>query len=111
MAVWYVSSAKYATVTARANSTAYVVGDIRRQGPATPTVGQERVFRCTTAGTSSATEPTVANYVGSNTTRGGTVTDGTVTWTEITGNSTYGWTAPHGTLTGGLNQTNTAGDT
>ena len=51
MAVWYVSSAKYATVTARANSTAYVIGDIRRQGPGTPTVGQERVFRCTTAGT------------------------------------------------------------
>jgi hypothetical protein len=111
MAVWYVSSAKYATVTARANSTAYVIGDIRRQGPGTPTVGQERVFRCTTAGTSGATEPTATNYTGSTTTRGGTVTDGTVTWTEITGNSTYGWTAPHGTLTGGLNQTNTAGDT
>lgn len=110
MAVWYVSSAKYATVTARANSTAYVIGDIRRQGPGTPTVGQERVFRCTTAGTTGATEPTGTTYTGSSTTRGGTVTDGTVTWTEITGNSTYGWTAPHATLTGGLNQTSNAGD-
>ena len=110
MANWYVSSTAYASVTQRQNSTAYVIGDIRRQGPNTPTSGQERVFRCTTAGTSNTAEPTASGYTGSSTARGGTVTDGTVTWTEITGNSTYGWTAPHATLTGGLFQNNTAGD-
>lgn len=111
MANWYVSSTRYASITQRANSTAYVIGDIRRQGPNAPTVGQERVFRCTTAGTTGATEPTGAMYTGSSGTRGGTVTDGTVVWTEITGNSTYHWTAPHATLTGALFMTLTAGDT
>lgn len=111
MAAWYVSSGGWSAVTPRANSTAYVVGDLRRQGPGTPTLGQERVLRCTTAGTSGATEPTTSGYTGSNGTRGGTTTDGTVVWTDVTGNSTYGWSAPHATLTGALFMTMTAGDT
>lgn len=86
MAIWYVGSTKYSAVTQWAASTAYSVGDLRRQ-LASPTVGNERVFRCTTAGTSGGTEPTWVL------TTGGTTNDGTAVWTEVTGNSTYGWTA------------------
>lgn len=86
MAVWYCGSTKWTAVTAWAASTAYSVGDLRRQ-LATPTVGNERVFRCTTAGTSGGTEPTWTI------TKGGTTNDNTCVWTEVTGNSTYGWGA------------------
>ena len=86
MAVWYCGSTKWSAVTAWAASTAYSVGDLRRQ-LATPAVGSERVFRCTTAGTSGGTEPTW------NTTAGATTNDGTAVWTEVTGQSAYGWGA------------------
>ena len=92
MAAWYLSSTGWTAVTAWAASTAYSVGDIRRQ-LAAPTVGQERVFRCTTAGTSGGAEPAPWTL-----TVGGTTNDNTAVWTEITGNSTYGWTAPHARL-------------
>lgn len=88
MAAWYVGSTKWSAVTAWAALTAYGVGDLRRQ-LATPAVGSERVFRCTTAGTSGAAEPAWT------TTKGGTTNDGTAVWTEVTGNSTYGWSAAH----------------
>lgn len=94
MADFYVSSVAYAAITQRADSTAYTLGQIRRQG-GTPTVGDERVYRCTTAGTSGASAPTW--NLGSGT----TTTDGTVVWTECTGESAYqsagNWTAaaPH----------------
>jgi hypothetical protein len=70
-------------------STAYPLGAIVR-----PTTGNGRTYRATTAGTTAATQPTWP------TTAGGTVTDGTVTWTEttVTGNlswSTYDMTAPY----------------
>lgn len=74
-------------MTAWAASTAYSVGDLRRQ-LATPTVGNERVFRCTTAGTSGGSEPSW------NLGAGATTNDNTAVWTEVTGNATYGWTAP-----------------
>lgn len=82
MAIWYCASDKWTAVTPWAASTLYSVGDIRRQ-LATPTAGQERVFRCTTAGTSGASEPTWTI------TKAGTTNDGTAVWTEITGSSTY----------------------
>lgn len=88
MSTQYLSSVLYAALTAWAASTAYSIGDIRRQ-LATPAVGSERVFRCTTAGTSGGTEPTWTL------TAGGTTNDGTAVWTEVTGNATYNWGAPH----------------
>lgn len=87
MADWYLGSAQWTAVTAWAALTSYSIGDLRRQ-LAAPTVGNERVFRCTTAGVSLASEPSWTL------TKGGTTTEvsGPV-WTEVTGNSTYGWTA------------------
>lgn len=91
MANWYVSSAGWTAVTAWAASTAYTVGQYRRQ-LATPAVGNERVFRCTTAGTSGGTEPTWTL------TNNGTTNDGTVVWTQIGGQEAHqsagNWTAP-----------------
>ncbi len=43
-----------------------------------PTTANGRMYRCSTAGTSAATEPTWP------TTDGGTVSDGTAVWTEMT---------------------------
>lgn len=57
-----------------AASTAFVVGDVRS---ATTQQASGLVFRCTTAGTSAATEPAWPTDIGS------TVTDGTVVWTAI----------------------------
>lgn len=53
--------------------TAYAVGDI-----VWPTTANGRIYRCTVAGTSGASEPTFP------TSAAGTVVDGTVTWTEAT---------------------------
>lgn len=95
MANGYVSSVSYAAVTAWAALTTYSLGALRRQ-LTTPTQGNERVFCCTTGGISGASEPTWS--------LSGTTTDGTVTWTEVTGNESYQgpvagkWTAPHATL-------------
>jgi hypothetical protein len=94
MANWYVSSVDYAAVTAWAATTAKTVGLFIR--PTAPTVGNERVYRCTTAGTTGGTQPTWPLTAGS------TVTDGGVTWTEVTGQQTYqaagAWSAPHARL-------------
>lgn len=101
MANNYVGSTKYAAVAAWAASTAYTVGLLRRQ-LATPAVGSERVFACTTAGTSGASEPTWSLTAGS------TTTDGGVTWTEVTGKASYNeaagtqWGAPHARLANAL---------
>jgi lambda family phage minor tail protein L len=57
-----------------AASTAFVVGDVRA---ATTQQASGLVFRCTTAGTSAATEPAWPTDIGS------TVTDNTVVWTAI----------------------------
>lgn len=91
MADWYIGSTKWTAVTAWAATTAYVVGDLRRQLAAV-TAGNERVFRCTTAGTSGGTEPAWVL------TTGATTNDGTAVWTEVTGNATYNWAAPYARL-------------
>lgn len=96
MAIQYVGSTKWTAVTAWAALTSYSVGDIRRQLAAVA-AGNERVFRCTTAGTSLGSEPSWTL------TAGGTTTEvaGPV-WTEITGISTYNspnnFAAPHARL-------------
>lgn len=82
MATWYCGSTKWTAVAQWAAATSYSIGDIRRQ-LATPTVGNERVWRCTTAGTSGGSEPAWTL------TKGSTTNDNTVVWTEITGSSTY----------------------
>lgn len=88
MASQYVGSVQHAAVVQWAASTAYIVGDIRRQ-LAAPAQFNERCFRCTTAGTSGGTEPAW------NLTAGSTTNDGTCVWTEVTGSTTYAWAAPH----------------
>ena len=60
--------------SAWASSTAYVVGDIVR---ASSLQASGLVFQCTTAGTSSSTQPAWPTDIGS------TITDGTVVWTAI----------------------------
>ncbi len=107
MPAWYVGSVDHAAITQWAALTAYSVGDIRRQ-LAAPTVGNERAFRCTTAGVSGAAEPTWTI------TKAGTTTDGTVVWTEATGNSSWGWTAAAARLrlmANGASSWQAAGDT
>ncbi len=58
--------------TARANSTAYAVGDIVR-----PASGNGHLYRCIVAGTSAGSPPTFPTVSGQ------IVTDNTVTWAEI----------------------------
>jgi len=90
MANWYVSAVDYTAVTAW-SAVAHVVGDIVR--PTAATAGNERVYRCTTAGPA-GTVPTWP--LGQNS----TVTEPTSTavWTEITGQETYNWAAPFARL-------------
>lgn len=69
------------TATAKgvwAATTAYVVGDTIVP-PATFTAGGGKFLRCTTAGTSGSTTTLACPAVGS------TLTDGTVTWTAVSG--------------------------
>jgi hypothetical protein len=88
---WYVSSAAYAAIPQFAASHFYAVGNIIRPLTA-PSAGQEYTFRCTTAGTSS-TEPTAwpSND-------GGTVSSGGATFTNVSGQSAYGWGGCAGSL-------------
>jgi hypothetical protein len=100
MADWYVSSVAYAAVPLWAVSTAYTVGQIVR--PITPASAGgvagmcTHPYRCTTAGTSGATEPNwaLANLDGN------TITSGTATFTNVAGRSAHGWSAAAGSLYG-----------
>src|SRR4029077_6308490 len=89
MADWYVSSAAYAAIAAFVPSVAYTVGQIVK--PTAPALKAQWTFRCTTAGTAS-TEP--AWPTGNN----ATITTGGATFTNVTGQSTYGWGAAAGDL-------------
>lgn len=97
MADWYVSSAAWALIAQFAASTAYTVGQIVRPLTA-PAATAQCAFRCTTAGTSGA-EPTWPQSDGS------TVTTGGATFTNVTGHSTYGWTACAGNINTMINST------
>lgn len=89
MADWYISSTAYAAVPQWTASHAYSVGNFVR-GLATPSAGRGYVFRCTTAGTSGTSEPPWASYGGNNNLLAG---DGGVSWTNVTGQGAYGWSA------------------
>lgn len=62
---------------------------------AAPALYNEWVFRCTVAGTSASTEPNWSLGAPNN---NNTLTDGGVTWQNVTGQSAYNWSAPAGTL-------------
>lgn len=67
-----VEAVEGATAAARANSTAYSLGDYY-----VPAVANTYFYKCTTAGTSDASPPTFGTTVG------GTTTDGTATFTNM----------------------------
>ena len=115
MANIYISSVAYTSVP---QWSASIIGDATANGGrgtyvrqlATPAVGSERVFRCTTSGTGGGAEPSWTL------TKNGTTTDGSVVWTECTGQeadqSAGVWTAPHARLVHALTATwGAAGDT
>lgn len=90
MADWYVSSAAYTAITAFQATHVYSIGDITR--PTAPGFTANCTYRCTTAGTSAASEPSW------NTGQGSTTTSGTAVFTNVSGLSTYGWSAAAGNL-------------
>lgn len=100
MAILYVKSGVYAAsaVANVARSTAYTVGTIVKS-PAAVSVGYRRFWRCTTAGTTAASQPAnwsildAASYT--SICYGKTLTDGTAVFTCISGES---WTYPFDTL-------------
>jgi hypothetical protein len=108
MANWYCSSVDYTAVAPFTISNAYTLGQIIRQ-LATPSVGNERCFRCTTAGTSGASE---ASW---NLSKNATTTQGAAVFTECTGNETYqaagAWAAPHARLSNAGSGWAATGDT
>jgi hypothetical protein len=91
MADWYASSAGWTAIPQFAISTAYTVGQIIRP-LAAPTFAAQLAYRCTTAGTSAATEPV---WITSN---NATTTTGTAVFTCVGGQSAYGWAAAAGNL-------------
>lgn len=106
----YYAVAQWAALTVFSSSSNGGRGDYVRQ-LAAPSVGNERVFRCTTAGTSLASEPSWTL------TKNATTTEvaGPV-WTECTGQEadqvSGTWKAPHARLANALASTwGAAGDT
>jgi hypothetical protein len=92
MTDWYISSVSWAAIAQFTASHAYTVGNIIRP-LTTPAAGREYAYRCTTAGTSS-TEPTWSSAYTNN----ATITSGGATFTNVSGQSTYGWSAAAGTV-------------
>lgn len=90
MADWYASTAAYAGYTAFQINHAYIIGDLIV--PTAPAAKSKWVLRCTTAGTSAGVEPTWA------TANNATTVSNTATFTNVTGQSTYFWTAAAGDL-------------
>jgi hypothetical protein len=89
MSDWYCSSAAYAAISVFVASHSYSIGDIVK--PTAAALKAQWVFRCTTAGTSS-TEP--AWPTGNN----ATVVSGGATFTNVTGQSAFGWGAAAGDM-------------
>lgn len=88
MADWYVGSEQYAAIAQWQAEHTYAVGDIVRSPDAT--VEQFRqVLVATVAGASATAEPVWPDIYEP----GQLVTDGSVTWEMVTGNSAYAWGA------------------
>lgn len=96
MAIWYCSSAAYATVAVFVPSAHYEVGDLIK--PTSPSASGMWVLRCTSAGVAGGTEP---GWAGAN---NATTTTGFCVFTNVTGQSTYGWAAAAGSLGSLTNQ-------
>src|SRR5262245_14073584 len=94
MADWYVSSVAYAAISAWAASTAYTVGQIVRPVSVPSNFALRHAFRCTTAGTSGGSEPSWSSAGANN----ATIASGGATFTNVSGQSTYGWSAAAGAL-------------
>jgi hypothetical protein len=105
VADWYVSSATYASVPTWAASTAYTVGQFIKPLTA-PAVNLRYVYRCTVAGTTAASEPSWASSTGNNQ----TVVSGGATFTNVSGQSAYGWSAAAGSLVAISNSRPAVGD-
>jgi hypothetical protein len=105
----YVDSIAHAAVTQFAVSTAYTVGQVRRQ-LAAPTAGNERCFICIVAGTSAGSEPTWT------VTKGAKTVSNTATFQECTAlpavngdvANTPAWAASKGSIALGVIVKNTA---
>lgn len=99
MAEFYVGSDWHAAITQWSAGAAISAGDIRR-----PTTGAQalRAYRAGGAGTTGGSEPAWP--------ASGTVNDNGITWTEVTGVSTYGKTAAAGSVAIIISKP-TAGDT
>jgi hypothetical protein len=94
VADWYVSSTAYTAIAAFVPSAVYAIGNIVK--PTAPASQARWAFRCTTAGTAS-TEPAWPSANNS------TITTGGATFTNVTGQSAFFWTAAagdHQTLNG-----------
>lgn len=104
MADWYVSSVIYAAIPVWAATTGYTVGQFVK--PTAPAVDTQYVFRCTVAGTSGATEPTWSGAATNNS----TIVSGGATFANVTGQSTYGWSASSGTFLTVVNRRTLVGD-
>lgn len=89
MADWYTSSVAYTAIAAFTPSGVYTVGMIVK--PTASALKARWVFRCTIAGTAS-TEPAWP------TANNSTVASGGATFTNVTGQSTYGWSAAAGDI-------------
>lgn len=92
------SSTAYAAIAAFVPSAVYSIGNIVK--PTAPTQGTRYAFRCTVAGTAS-TEPTWGTAGNNNQ----TVVSGGATFTNVTGQSAWFWTAAagdHQTLNGAV---------
>jgi len=76
---WYVSSAKYAAITAWATGQAKAAGALIRQS-GTPSVGNERVWVALNAGTTGGGSDPLTTF-----TRGVKITDNDIVWQECTG--------------------------
>src|ERR1700741_447543 len=92
MADWYISSVAYAAMSSWQASHAYTVGALIK--PTSPATGQEYAFRCTSAGTSGGSEPAWSSAKSNNS----TINDSGAQWTNVSGQSTYNWSAPAGSL-------------